>query len=196
MKGPLSNRYWSIYDHEHYIWIHEKSQQKSIKKSNKFIMFYIKMRRKEQEILIWIILITILVIWSYLYKHIVVFTLIILLIVFIPFLIWWIYYYNKTERRYNLIRDNNNYNNKLIWVLLIIISIFPWYFMGYIMFNYDESQKYLQEKSIEWITGLWKAAFAVLKPKAFLKSELKTEIGQDLINNLEKENIQTWTNNN
>lgn len=111
-------------------------------------IFWIRIPKKLQWLL------TLLILWllAWIYKNIALLTIIILSIIFIFSLLYWV---SKTTDNYGFY--NHSFTKK-IWYLFIILSLFPLYFSLYIYFNYEESNKYLQDKSIWWLIEIWKFA--------------------------------------
>lgn len=134
------------------------------------------MSRRMPKELAWLLSLWILWLLFWAYNNLALIISIILFILFVLFLSFWVLKYTES---YNIWSNNN----KIIWVILIIISLIPFYFLSYIVFNFDDSNKYLQEKSISWITELWKAALMFKKPKTFIVKEVKKEAREELIEN-------------
>lgn len=84
-----------------------------------------------------------------------------------------------------------------IWTLFIILSLVPWYLGGYMLVNYDESNKYLQEKSIGGIIEIWKFAFTWKKINMKnILNVVETNIKDDLKDKAMKDTLDSlswWT---
>ena len=74
-----------------------------------------------------------------------------------------------------------------MWVGLILLSFIPWYLGIYMVVNYDQSNKYLQEKSIWWIIEIWK--FAMSGKKFNVKNVMK-EVETNLKNDLKDKAVK------
>lgn len=145
-------------------------------------IFWVKIPKELQ----WIVALLILWLLAWLYKNLALVSIIILSIIFlILFFIW-------LSKLLNLDNYFDNTYWKIIWTIFILLSFIPWYFWWYMILNYDESNKYLQEKSFEWFIQIWQ--FAV-KWRSFTVKNIIKEVETNMVENLKEKAVIDTLNN-
>jgi len=139
-------------------------------------ILWIKIPKEIQKI----IALFILLIIFWIYSNMAWIVLLISLIIFFVLIYIWL---GNITNKYNY--HDSRYKNykKNIWIVSIILSLFPLYFAWYIWANYNESNKYLQEKSIWWITEIWKFA---ISGKRFNTKNILKQIENNVKDNLKE----------
>ncbi len=123
----------------------------------------------------WIFALMILGVSFWIFKNIALVISIILWIIILFLLYFWFKEY--------IIENKWWINKKEISIIPLILIIFPWYFLFWILLNYDEYNKIFQEKWIKAISEVWKAVIMLRKPKLYLKKEIKREVKKELKEN-------------
>lgn len=123
----------------------------------------------------WIFALMILGVSFWIFKNIALVISIILWIIILLLLYFWFKEY--------IIENKWWINKKEISIIPLILIIFPWYFLFWILLNYDEYNKIFQEKWIKAISEVWKAVIMLRKPKLYLKKEIKREVKKELKEN-------------
>lgn len=130
------------------------------------------------------------------YNNIALITLAVLGIIFLSLFIWGLYQF------FNFDNYLDTDYRKIIWIVLIVLSLPFGYLSWYIMYSYDESNKYLQEQSISWLVEIWKFAVSgrrftasnILKAvESNLNDTMKEEVAKSMIDNLAKNT--NWKSN-
>lgn len=145
-------------------------------------IFWIKIPKEIQ----WIVTLLILWVLFWLYKNLALVSIIILSIIFIILFFIWLF---------KLLNLDNYFDNtywKIIWTIFILLSFIPWYFWWYMIMNYDESNKYLQEKSFEWFIQIWQ--FAV-KWRSFTARNIINELETNMVEDLKEKAVIETVNN-
>lgn len=147
-------------------------------------IFWIRIPKELQ----WIVAFSIMTIGVAIYSNLALIVLLILLGVFLGLFLWWLMKY-LDDYQWGTDFD------KTIWIILMVLSLVPGYFSWYIMYSYDESNKYLQEQSIGWLVEIWKFAVSgrrfttknILRVvENNLNDTLKEEATKSMIDNLAK----------
>jgi len=115
----------------------------------------------------WIVALAILAIGVTIYNNIALIALLILLVIFLGLFIFWLLKYLDDDQW------GTNFD-KSFWIILMVLSLVPGYFSGYIMYYYDESNKYLQVKSLDGLVEIGKFAFSGKRLKMHWKLLRKT----------------------
>lgn len=147
-------------------------------------IFWIRIPKELQ----WIVAFAIITIGVAIYNNLALIALLVLLVVFLGLFLWWLMKY----------LDDYQWGTdfeKTIWIVLMVLSLVPGYFSGYIMYFYDESNKYLQEKSLDGLVEIGKFAFSWkrLNAQSVLKTveknmveSAKQETAKEMLNSFQK----------
>jgi len=79
-----------------------------------------------------------------------------------------------------IIENKWRITKKEISIIPLFLILFPWYFLIWILLNYDEYNKTFQEKWINAFSEVWKAMIMMRRPKLYIKKEIKREVRKDL----------------
>lgn len=139
-------------------------------------IFWVKIPKELQ----WLVALWIIWLWFWLYENIALVSIIILVIIFFTLFLYWL---SKILNIDNYVDDSYS---KSIWIILLLLSLFPWYFGLYIILNYDESNKYLQEKSFSGFVEIGQFA---IKWRSFTAKNILKEARDKAVESAKEEAI-------
>lgn len=145
-------------------------------------IFWIRIPKELQ----WIVTLLIIWVWAWLYKNIALISIIILSIIFL------ILFFIGLSKVLNFDNYHDNTYWKIVWTIFILLSFVPWYFGWYMILNYNESNRYLQEKSFEWFIQIWEFA---IKWRSFTVKSVLKEVESNMIDDLKQKAVIDAVNN-